>query len=67
MNRDYIQDSIYHTVNNVCVIKTSQLMMCREIIADWPEILAQHIQVICRLDVEFVNVKPGGTRVTTSL
>jgi hypothetical protein len=45
-----------------CVIKTSLLMMCREIIADWSEILAQYIQVICGLDVEFVNVKPGGTK-----
>jgi len=41
MDPNYIQDSIYRTVNNVRVIKTSQLMMCKEIIADWSEILAQ--------------------------
>jgi hypothetical protein len=62
MNQNYIQDSIYRTVNNVCVIKTGLLMMCTEIIADWSEILAQHIQVICGLDVEFANVEHGGTK-----
>jgi len=67
MNPNYIKDSIYSTVNNVCVIKTSQLMTCREIIADWSETLAQNIQVICGLDVEFVNVKLAVHILTTSI
>ena len=35
--------------------------MCKEIIADCSKIRTQNIKEICGLDVEFVNVKRGGT------
>jgi hypothetical protein len=45
----------------VWVIKTSQLMLYREIIAVCSEIHTKHINTPCGQNVEFVNVKPGGT------
>ena len=43
------------------VIKTCQLMLYRETIAVCSEIHAKHTNTLCGLNVEFVNVKAGGT------
>ena len=43
--------------NYVSVIKTSQLMLYREIIAVCSEINTKHINTLCGQNVEFVNVK----------
>ena len=43
------------------VIKTSQLMLYREIIAVCSEIHTKHINTPCGQNVEFVNVIAGGT------
>jgi hypothetical protein len=53
--------SPYRAVNTVSVIKASQLMLYREIIAVCSEIHTKHINSLCGQNVEFVNVKPGGT------
>jgi hypothetical protein len=34
----------------------------REIIAVYAEIHTKHINILCGQNVEFLNVKPGGTR-----
>jgi hypothetical protein len=36
-------------------------MLCRELIAVCSEIHTKHINTLCGQNVEFVNVKPGGT------
>jgi hypothetical protein len=36
-------------------------MLCREIIAVCSEIHTKHRSALCGLNVEFVNVKAGGT------
>jgi hypothetical protein len=36
-------------------------MLYREIIAVYSEIHTKHINTLCGLNVEFLNVKPGGT------
>ena len=46
-----------HTVS---VIKTSQLMLYREIIAVCSQMHTKHINTLCGQNVEFVSVKPGG-------
>ena len=43
------------------VMKTSQLMLYREIIAVCSEIHTKHINTLCWQNVELLNVKPGGT------
>jgi len=43
------------------VIKTSQLMLYREIIAVCSEIHTKHINTLWGQNVEFVNVTAGGT------
>jgi len=43
------------------VIKTSPLMLYREIIAVCPQIQTKHVNKMCGQNVEFVNVTPGGT------
>jgi hypothetical protein len=45
----------------ISVIKTSKLMLLREIIAVCSEIHVKHINTLCGQNVKFVNVKPGGT------
>jgi hypothetical protein len=47
--------------NFVSVIQTSQLMLYSEIIAFCSEIHTKHIDTLCGQNVEFVNVKHGGT------
>jgi hypothetical protein len=42
--------------HSVSVIKTSQLMLYREIIAVCSEIHTKHIHTLCGQNVEFVNV-----------
>jgi len=42
-------------------MKTSQLMLYREIIAVCSQIHTKHINTLRGQSVEFVNVKPGGT------
>ena len=37
-------------------------MLCSEIIAVSSEIRTEHTNTLCGLNVEFVNVKPGGDR-----
>jgi len=49
------------------VIKTSQLVMYREIIAVCSEIHTKHINTLCGQNVEFVNVKLAVHIVTTGL
>jgi hypothetical protein len=48
-----------HTVS---AIKTSQLMLYREIIAVCSEIHTKHINTVCGQNVELLNVKDRGTR-----
>jgi len=43
------------------VIKTSQLMLYREIIAVCSEIHTKHINTVCGQNVELLNVTAGGT------
>jgi hypothetical protein len=43
------------------VIKTSHLMLYREIIAVCSQINTKHINTLCRQSTEFVNVIAGGT------
>ena len=42
---------------SVLVIKTSQLMLYREVIAVCSEIHTKHINTLCGQNVEFVNFK----------
>jgi hypothetical protein len=42
-------------------MKTNQLMLYREITAVCSEIHTKHVNTLCVQNVEFVNVKPGGT------
>jgi hypothetical protein len=49
------------------VTKTSQLMLYREIIVLCSEICTKHINALCGQKVEFFNVKPSGTKVTSRL
>ena len=46
--------------HSVSVIKTSQLMLHREIIAVCSETRPRHINTLCGHNVELMNVKPGG-------
>jgi hypothetical protein len=59
--------SIISRVTAGCVIKASQLMMYREIIAVCSEIHTKYINTVCRQNVEFVNVKLVVHIVTTGL
>jgi len=53
--------------NSVSVIKTSQLMLCREIMAVCSEIHTKHINTLCGQNVELLNVKLAVHIVTTGL
>jgi RecB family endonuclease NucS len=46
---------------SISVIKSSQLMLYREIIALCSQIHTERINTLCGENVEFLNVKPGGT------
>jgi hypothetical protein len=41
--------------------KSNQLMLYSEIVAVCSEIHTKHINTVCGQNVEFCNVKPGGT------
>jgi hypothetical protein len=45
----------------VSIIKNSQLMQYREIIAVGSAIHAKHTSTLCGQNVKLVNIKPGGT------
>ena len=45
----------------ISVVKTSQLVLYREIIAVCSQIHIKHINTLCGQNVELLNVKPGGT------
>ena len=49
------------------VIKTSQLVLYREIIAVYSQILTKHINTVCGQNVELLNVKLAVHTVTTGL
>jgi len=49
------------------VIKTSQLMLYREIIGVCSEIHTKHINTVCGQNVELLNVKPAVHIITTVL
>jgi len=53
--------SVPRSKHSVSGIKTSQLMMYREIIAVCSQIHTKYINALCGQNVEFLNVKPGGT------
>jgi len=53
--------SVPRSKHSVSVIKTSQLMLYREIVAVCSEIHTKHINTLYGQNVEFVNVKFGGT------
>ena len=59
ISRNYInRSSPYRAVNTICpVIKTSQLMLCREIIAVCSQMHTKHINTLCGQNVELLNVK----------
>jgi hypothetical protein len=61
---DYIYPEIY---SNVSVIKTSQLMLYREIMAVCSEIHTKHINTLCGQNVELLNVKLAVHIVTIGL
>jgi hypothetical protein len=61
---NYVYKDPVHTAqqtHSVSVIQTSQLILYREIIAVCSEIHTKHINTLCGQNVEFVNVKVGGT------
>jgi hypothetical protein len=51
--------SVPRSIHYVSVIKTSQLMLCREIIAVCSEIQQKQINTLCEQNVELLNVNPG--------
>ena len=48
--------SVPRSKHNISVIQTSQLMLYREIMAVCSEIHTKHINTLCRLNVELLNV-----------
>ena len=58
LNWQYIKiQSIPRSKHSVSVIKTSQLMLYREIIAVCSQIHTQHINILCEQNVDLLNVK----------
>jgi tryptophanase len=49
------------TKGKISVIKTSQFMLYREIVAVCFQIHTKHINTLCGQKVELLNVKPGCT------
>ena len=48
-------------IHSVSVTKTSQLMLCREIIAVCSQIHTKNTNALCGQNLEFLHVKPVGT------
>jgi hypothetical protein len=69
INRKYIKTQPVPRSKTLAfpVIKTSQLMLYREIIAVCSEIHTQHINTLCGQNVEFVNVKLAVRTVTSGV
>ena len=63
----YLTQSVPRSKHCVCVIKTSQLMLYREIMAVCSEIHTKHINTVCGQNVELLNVKLVVHIVTTGL
>jgi len=59
--------SVPRSKHSVSVIKTSQLMLYREIMAVCSEIHTKHINTLCGQNVELLNVKLVVHIVTTGL
>ena len=59
--------SVPRSKHIVYVIKTSQLMLYREIMAVCSEIHTKHINTVCGQNVELLNVKLAVHIVTTGL
>ena len=57
--------SVPRSKHSVSVIKTSQLMFYREIIAVCSQIHTKHINTLCGQNVELLNVKLAVHTVTT--
>src|SRR5215510_4093577 len=67
LNWRYIKiQSVPHSKHSVSVIKTSQLMLYREIIAVCSQIHTKHINTLCGQNVELLNVKLAVHIVTTT-
>ena len=68
LNWRYIKiQSVPRSKHTASVIKTSQLMLYREIIAVCSEIHTKHINTLCGQNVELLNVKLVVQVVTTGL
>ena len=68
--RDLLQlkiQSVPRSKHCVSVIKTSQLMLYREIIAVCSQIHTKHINTLCGQNAELLNVKLAVHIVTTGL
>ena len=59
--------SVPRSKHTVSVIKTSQLLLCKEIIAVCSEIHTKHVNTLCGQNVELLNVKLVVYVVTTGL
>ena len=57
----------FYNRKSVCITKTSQLMLYREIMAVCSEIHTKHINTLCGQNVELLNVKLAVHIVTTGL
>jgi len=51
----------------MCVLKTSQLILYREIMAVFSEVHTKHINTVCGQNVELLNIKLAVYIVTTEL
>jgi len=61
LNWRYIKtQSVPRSKYTASVIKTSQLIFYRGIIAVCSQIHIKHINILCGQNVELLNVKPGG-------
>jgi hypothetical protein len=63
INLNYIlRFRAHRAVNTPCLgYKSNYLMLCKEIIALCYEMSARHVSIICGQNVEYFNVKHGGT------
>jgi len=59
--------SVPRSKHSVSIIKTSQLMLYREIIAVFSQIHTKHINTLCGQNLELLNVKLAVYKVTTVL
>ena len=67
-NFSYLRtQSVPRSKHCVSLIKTSQLMLYREIMAVCSEIHTKHINTLCRQNVELLHVKLAVHIVTTGL